>query len=292
MARRKRDLFSDDRDRWIVSYADFMTLLFAFFVVMYAVSSINAEKYREVFESTKNAFTQGTRGNEKSKMPDERYQQVQQDIVDPSALALSKQLEEQVDPLDSYAFDLKHNGEWIELEIKTQALFSAASATPNARAEKTLIEIADFLKKNDYYISVEGYTDNRPIKTFQFPSNWELSAARAASVARILTTAGVKSDKLSAIGFGDQHAIDDNETPSGRANNRRVILVITKNRGVRRLLNPKKALIQVKKKSPESQAKKIKDDPDLVDVPVVDAIRLEDGSLKFTRGTEKVKPGE
>ncbi|WP_019217459.1 OmpA family protein [Legionella tunisiensis] len=127
---------------------------------------------------------------------------------------------------------------WIELDIKAGALFDSGSADLRPIAVVKLMQLADVIRNLPYPIALEGYTDNVPINTPQYPSNWELSSARAASVARCLTTFGVDQSRITVTGFGEQYPVADNGTEEGRAMNRRVSLIIAKDRTVPRLFNP------------------------------------------------------
>lgn len=115
---------------------------------------------------------------------------------------------------------------WLEVEIKTDILFPSGVATLSRQAVPVLVKLADILKPFPNAVRIEGYTDNVPIHTHAFPSNWELSAARAASVARLLIRHGLDPHRLAIIGWGEYHPVADNATAAGRNRNRRVTLVI------------------------------------------------------------------
>lgn len=127
---------------------------------------------------------------------------------------------------------------WIELDIKAGSLFDSGTADLTPQAILKLMQLAGKIKDLPYTIVVEGYTDNIPIETPQYPSNWELSAARAASVGRALNSFGVSSDRILVTGYGEQYPIADNSTDEGRGENRRVNIIIVKDRTVTRMFNP------------------------------------------------------
>ncbi|WP_259454671.1 flagellar motor protein MotB [Legionella taurinensis] len=228
----------EDTHRWMVSYADFITLLFAFFVVMYAISSVNVSKYKALSEGMNSAFN--------SKGVDRAPVQFSTNSKEGKALlemkgseseqfnALEKSLSELQDP----DMNIHSDNGWVELDIKAGALFDSGSADLKPAGIVKLMKIAEIIKKVPYPIALEGYTDNVPINTPQFPSNWELSTARAAALARVLTIYGVDPSKITVTGYGEQYPVADNTTEDGRAKNRRVNLIIAKNKTVPRFLNP------------------------------------------------------
>lgn len=227
----------EDSHRWVVSYADFITLLFAFFVVMYAISSVNVSKYKSLSEGMKSAFnkkdqnkaTQST-DNKKDGPEEHKTKGTYRDGLDD----LNKVLADRQD--GSYKINRKDG--WIEIEMKAGSLFESGSADITAYALIKIMEIADKIKDLPYPVVVEGYTDNIPITSPQFPSNWELSASRAATVARLLNGFGVVSSRIMVTGYGDQYPVADNNTEEGRNQNRRVTILITKNKKVPRIQNP------------------------------------------------------
>ena len=121
---------------------------------------------------------------------------------------------------------VRRNDLWVEVEIKTSILFPSGSASLQHEALPILREIAKILKDFPNPIRVEGFTDSVPINTVAFPSNWELSAGRAASVVHLFTNAGVEPRRMAAIGFGEYRPVGDNSTPEGRNKNRRVVVLI------------------------------------------------------------------
>ncbi|KTD32404.1 flagellar motor protein MotD [Legionella moravica] len=226
-----------DNHRWVVSYADFITLLFAFFVVMYAISSVNVSKYKSLSEGMKSAFdkkdknkaTQSTDtikdGPEEKKTPG-----VYNDGLDD----LNKSLSD----LEDGNYKINRQDGWIELQIKAGSLFDSGEADLKPEAIIKLMQLAEKIKTYSYPVVIEGYTDNVPIQTPQYPSNWELSAFRAASVGRILNGFGIDTGRILVTGYGDQYPISDNLTELGRSMNRRVNIIIAANRKIDRLINP------------------------------------------------------
>ncbi|HFD80856.1 MAG TPA: flagellar motor protein MotD [Gammaproteobacteria bacterium] len=266
MARKKRTEEHENHERWLVSYADFITLLFAFFVVMYSISSVNEGKYRVLSDSIVAAFRDPARSldpiqvgqlvrsprqvdelmegpkpmielfkvplpapvrtpvkekpaSDQAEAPKQELDQASQDLADAIEEAMS-------DLVDEGLIDVRRDKRWIEVEIKSSILFDSGSAELSRQAVPVLRKLADKLKGLHNLIHVEGFTDNVPIRNFDFPSNWELSAARAASVVHLFTRLGVDPHRMAAIGYGEYRPIASNETAEGRARNRRVVLVI------------------------------------------------------------------
>lgn len=132
---------------------------------------------------------------------------------------------------------VRGNELWIEIELNSSLLFPSGDAVPNEAAFILINKVAKILAPYENPVHVEGFTDNLPINTSQFPSNWELSAARAASIVRMLAMDGVKESRLAAVGYGEFQPVADNATAEGRARNRRVVLVVSRNLDVRRSIN-------------------------------------------------------
>jgi chemotaxis protein MotB len=268
---RKRHEEHANHEAWAIPYGDLITLLLAFFVVMYALSSVNEGKYRLLSDSLYAAF----RGEPRTLEPveigqhqagagaDSRTGVLQQQRPDPArappAGALVKlapdvpniapmraaQLAEQAsrrdaslarvaDQVESALGDLvkrnlvmvRRNELWVEVELRTDILFPSGSAQPAPSAVPVLERLAQVLAPLPNAVRVEGYTDNVPIRTTAFYSNWELSASRAGSVVRVIAARGVDPVRLAVVGYGEQRPAQSNDTPEGRNANRRVVVVI------------------------------------------------------------------
>ena len=243
MARRRYEEEPDNHERWMVSYADFITLLFAFFVVMYSISSLNEGKYKILSDSLVGVFNQPDRAIKPIPIGEERPRTTEpsaaQDdaatrATDPLESIMRSMREAFADLIGSNQLTLRGNEMWVEIELNSSLLFPSGDALPNDQAFELVEKVARILAPFDNPIRVEGFTDNLPISTSQYPTNWELSAARAGSVVRMLVADGVAPSRLAAVGYGEFQPIADNETLEGRARNRRVVLVISRNLDVRR----------------------------------------------------------
>lgn len=238
MRRRHQEDQPDNHDRWLVSYADFITLLFAFFVVMYAISSVNENKYRTLAASLGAAFTgvpvsvelpvrmtapvqlppRRQKENEALRREREQMTTIARDILNVLA-PLVAQGKVRVTQLSR----------GITVEINASLLFAPGEAKLAAASGEALQAIAEVLKNDHHAIQVEGHTDDTPINSVVFPSNWELSAVRASSVVRLFAESGIAEARLKAVGFGSTQPADDNGTPQGRLRNRRVQILILAN---------------------------------------------------------------
>ena len=240
MARRKKhEDEHENHERWLVSYADFMTLLFAFFVVMYALSTVNEGKYRILSDSMATAFRNvpinaasplavvvvppiAPKPAAAVKAPDAVKQQQREKMrsVAKDILAVMAPLIEQG------KVRVLETSRGVSIEINDSVLFSPGQALLQPALVKAMRAIAEVLAPTDFPITIEGHTDNVPINTPQFPSNWELSAVRATTVLRLFADSGVAGERLTAIGYADTRPVEPNVLADGRARNRRVTILI------------------------------------------------------------------
>ena len=278
MARRKKSEEHANHEGWAIPYGDRITLLLAFFVVMYSVSSVNEGQYRILSETLVAAFRGDPRTTRPIRIGDERAGSILEDVeLDPVPRSLTdrlplERLEEPTERIDEQAvviddsptadtprialedrardieaglqrmaeevreslarmieldsIRVRESPFWLELEVETDILFPSGSATVSSAAQPVLGQIAEILEPFPNPIRVEGHTDNVPIATAAFPSNWELSAARAANVVRLFQDIGIEPERLAAIGMGEHRPVADNETVAGRNQNRRVLIVV------------------------------------------------------------------
>ena len=240
MARKKREEDKDNHERWLVSYADFITLLFAFFVVMYAISSVNEQTFREMAKSVGTAF--GMKNLPSFTIHDNRTVSAAPPVVMRSPRkgnqseirkerekmkAIGRDLMQILAPfINEGKIKVVQSARGVSVEISASVLFAPADARLSNQSEEVLREVARVLRDEPNDIQIEGFTDNLPIHSAQYPSNWELSSARASSVVRLFVAEGVAEKRLVAIGRGANEPIADNATTEGRARNRRVSLTM------------------------------------------------------------------
>ncbi len=246
MSRAPRRQHEENQDRWLISYSDFITLLFALFVVLYAISKVDEEKYKEFGSSLNFAFgslVAGKAGTQNAgKGAHDEAQGVllqaiierrnaklaeQQRKINEAMQAISNKLNSVLSPLvKSDQVSVTQTAKGVVVDINASALFEQGEANLQKNAIKTLSAVAKVLQEGTDAIEVEGHTDDIPIYTPQFPSNWELSAARASSVVRLFIEQNVAAERLRAVGLASYHPIASNDTPEGRARNRRVTITI------------------------------------------------------------------
>jgi len=272
MARKKRVEEHTNHERWLVSYADFITLLFAFFVVMYSISSVNEDKYRVLSDSMVAAFRDPKssldpiqigqlvrsplmireRISDMSESPrpiitplleayqesgvyeptvtkdqDESFSQRVLDTAEAEVDSISDDVEMRMEVwINDDIINIKRNKFWLEVEIKSNLLFQSGSSDLIPESVPLLVKLSAVFVDLPNRIHIEGFTDNKPINTLAFPSNWELSSARAAAVVRLFERNGVDPARLASIGYGEYKPISDNNSEEARAKNRRVVVVV------------------------------------------------------------------
>ena len=272
MARRKHHEEHANHEAWAIPYADLMTLLLAFFVVMYAISSVNEGKYRIMADALTDAFGGAPRtinpvqvGNKQvqgsgwdspsviksgtkigpsapapshdptllpsmasqMRMPVSVHNQEQIARAERQLNSIADRLTAALAPLiDRGMISVRRTELWIEVEINSDILFPTGSAALDVHARQTLASLAEVLRDVPNSVRVEGHTDNVPIATATFPSNWELSAGRAASVVHLFADQGVQPSRLAMVGYGQFRPREENDSAQGRNRNRRVMVII------------------------------------------------------------------
>jgi len=253
MARRLPPSDDSRHDRWAIPYADFITLLLAFFIVMYAISSVNEEKYRSISEALSGVFDgSGTPAGSAdqnaaqdlaigvSRQPDAPLINI--DAPNPENTrqlrSLLAELQQRFSPrIEAGSMKVQGNDLWLSIELRASSLFPSGSALPEIEADALLGKIAELLRPLANPIHVEGFTDNQAIATDLYPSNWELSAARAAAVVRVLGLNGVAPGRMAAVGYGEFQPAYSNRTAEGRGMNRRVLIVVSRDQRIRRVVS-------------------------------------------------------
>ncbi len=210
--RNKNDKEEENIHRWLISYSDFLTLLFTFFVALYALSAVDILKAERFTVSLRKVF----------KVMDEPIQ-LEEDRRNSIVEDLKKLLK------DSPEVSIIASSRGVVINLPNSLLFDSGSARLKPESEEVLAKIAEKIKEIPAKILIEGHTDNVPIVSSSiYKSNWELSAARAASVLHFMLEKGLSPDRFTIAGYGEYRPVDSNETPEGRVKNRRVEIVIVK----------------------------------------------------------------
>lgn len=211
----------NDEDRYLITYSDLITLLLGFFIILYAISKIDAAKYKNVAEALGNYF--GKETTVKAPVPEVKS------VLGPKE-TLSGQLNRLIKENNySNMIQLDENEKGITIHILDEVLFAPGQADLNANSKTVLNRLAAVIKSLPNDILIEGHTDNVPINTVRYPSNWHLSVDRALTTAYYLIKEdGIEPGKVSIVGYSEYHPIAPNDLPQNRARNRRVDLVILK----------------------------------------------------------------
>lgn len=240
----------ENHERWLVSYADFITLLFAFFVVMFASSQTDKGKAKQVSEAVEKALKEGSsvssvppavakvlggtvddkgQGNAQMHGPGGAQKAAREDQPEVMELGISlKMLSTQLaDEINEGKVEVSMTPRGIVVSLKQAAFFSSGTDVVDLGSMPTLAKVAAALKTVSNPVRIEGHTDSIPIHTSRFRSNWELSAARSISMMEVLSSKfEISPQRLAIVGYADTMPEADNDTPEGRARNRRVDLVI------------------------------------------------------------------
>lgn len=302
---------SQHTERWLVSYADYMTIMFAFFVVMYAIAINKEENFQilsdsleQVFDKSARIYSQQGTGVEGTGILTDRVtpekellygESINKEEQGPELLDgqsdtsniqqkyLGKPLDSLLTKLQSALIDEIRDGEanlelhqdWLIIELSSGMLFSSGSAVAHSRAKQVVKIVKDIIEPVDNYIRVRGYTDDETIRNEIFRSNWELSVARATSVLVELESLGINSARMAIEGYGQYSPFAENNTEEGRAENRKVVIALSKY-GLPNEVN----------KLAEEQAAEIKEPEPEVELPsdddTIKIIRLPHGGIRIT----------
>jgi chemotaxis protein MotB len=240
---RERRKSNISRDRWMVSYADFITLLFAFFVVMYAFAKADQKRQIQVSAAIDSAFSSLGVFHDATSSPAEGAARALtatpmnivmgenvlsaarvKDDLEHVRRELEQKLSSQV---STHTISIQMGRDGLVISLREAGFFSSGSATPKPESLPVLRQIAASLGHTLYDLRIEGHTDNIPIHTTEFDSNWELSSARATRIARFFIDLNtISPERISAAGYAEFHPVAGNDTADGRAENRRVDLVV------------------------------------------------------------------
>ncbi|MCP4487037.1 MAG: OmpA family protein [Gammaproteobacteria bacterium] len=233
----------ENGNAWVVTFADMMTLILVFFILLYTLSTFEDEAYRALVDSIQVLDGEGNQVSvidyARSAGRDPEPLQAVEDmlglkpseqvieVIKPIVVSELESMIESIDLADS--IDLAHDGDQVFLQIDGRLLFPSAKAVLKDDAKIIFANLGQVFRQfADYRIAIRGHTDDRDIETVQFPSNWELSAVRATTVLRYFISQGIDPERMTATGYADFIPLVDNSTPENRARNRRVEFVLEK----------------------------------------------------------------
>lgn len=237
MAKKKQEGEHSGQERWLLTYADLITLLLGLFVILYSMSRMDLERFKSMGEALRTTFTGKPAFMTKPGIPpigagSGPYIDMEGgSYPDTSEAYLTAKINEALEGMAEIAggvsVEIEERG--VVVHLTESIMFDLGKATLRDEARRLLVEVAPVLWKSGRPIMIEGHTDNLPIRTKEFPSNWQLSAARSANVVYFLTQqAGIPEGQISASAYADQHPIAGNDTKEGRQRNRRVDIVFLK----------------------------------------------------------------
>lgn len=227
MRRRRWQTRAPHRDRWLVSYADFITLLFAFFVVMYSAAQLDKRRAGQLATAIQTAFMQrgslppaatdvgGTTGHASNT------------AVEEDQSVLTAQIEHTLArEIANGDVAVRSSAQGLVISLREVGFFDTGSDKIKASSVPAFAQLAQIFQRQNSFIRIEGHTDNVPIHNSRFSSNWDLSTARATATIRLLIRDGLNPERMAASGYAEYHPIATNATAQGRAMNRRVDIVV------------------------------------------------------------------
>lgn len=217
-------------EAWLLPYSDLMTLLLAVFIVLFAVGQVDKPKAEQMSDEfteqmmTESYAAEKRSSREKTQTEDAADGESEQQQMEKLKAELDAKL--QSENL-SASVKTSIDGRGLVITLSNAIIFDPGSAAIKKENEETLLEIADMVTVMDNFIRIEGHTDNVPMNSEEFPSNWDLSAARAANVVRLITSkTNLSPEKLIAVGYGEYRPVEDNSTEEGRGKNRRIDIIV------------------------------------------------------------------
>jgi chemotaxis protein MotB len=257
---RRHVIEHDDVHRWLVSYADYMTLLFALFVVLYAMAMVNEKPFEAITESIGKVFQANDERPKNKGQGDDilpvnssrsqislygdgiveeagpellegksKHTKIGDSQLGTELSSLEGELHKALYDLEESGYaNLQRDGDWLEIELNSGLMFASGSSSLRSSAKLILEVIKNHLDDASNYIRIRGYTDNQPINTEVFPSNWELSVYRATAILHLLEQLTINPARMAIEGYGQYYPSADNNTAQGRAKNRKVVIAISK----------------------------------------------------------------
>ena len=314
---RRHSVEHDDVHRWLVSYADYMTLLFALFVVLYAMAIVHDKPFETITESLGRVFQADKEltknkghgddilmvNTKKSNKPlygdglledpgpelyegENELSNIKDSEVGSNLTALEEELHAALYELEQSGFaKMQIDGDWLEIELNSGLLFPSGSSSATLAAKAVLTEIYKVIGPATNFIRIRGYTDNQPINNEIFSSNWELSVYRATAILRMLEDMSLNPARMAIEGYGQYYPSADNTTAEGRAQNRKVVIAISKYGLQQAGLLEKPAVAVESLQAPQQEAGQGAEDEGTVKI-----IPLEGGGIRITTRDEEQQP--
>ncbi len=312
LRKRRHAVEHDNIHRWLISYADYMTLMFALFVVLYAMAMVNEKPFESITESVGKVFQANSeesknRGHGESilmvntsKTTKDLYGDGLKEISGPalfdnetnlsniSDAQVGSNLSSLEEELNSALYDLVESGfaqlqidgEWLEVELNSGLLFPSGSSSTTKSAQAILAVIYDVIGQSNNFIRVRGYTDNQTINNEIYSSNWELSIFRATAILRGLEGLGLNPARMAIEGYGEYYPSADNSTAEGRARNRKVVIAISKYGLEKEDLIPTATIDKEDVEKNDSDT--ISSDESIAQSKNIQVIRLNTGGIRIT----------
>lgn len=245
MRRRKTEEKKENRERWLITYADLITLLMIFFIMLYTMAKVDTKKFAAISQSLKEAIgagqvqkidivqlNSGTSAvllNPTGALPENKGGDAI--LQDPKLKEAKKNLDKQLEGLvQQNNAQVITDERGIVIRVASKSLFSSGSADVLQDAQRELLKIAAILEPLENQIRVEGFTDSQPINSPKYPSNWELSGARAFNVLKfIISNSKIPPDRIAAVGYGEYRPVNKDNKSSDRPEDRRVDIVVLEN---------------------------------------------------------------
>lgn len=228
---KKKEEERDNIDRWLLTYSDLITLMMAFFVILFAMASVDVNKFKQLASSLNLAFSLGQGGGAQNMLTDFSGSGLKPDIVNSE----NSEFQKIINSVNEYTAEQKISQSvhtrveerGLVINLADTVLFDSGKAELSEKAKQFLERIAEIIEPSNRLIRVEGHTDNVPISTPRYRSNWQLSTDRATNVIMFwISKHPDLNARLSAAGYGEFHPVAPNDTPEGRARNRRVEIVV------------------------------------------------------------------
>jgi chemotaxis protein MotB len=316
LRQRRHSIEEENVDRWLVSYADYMTLLFALFVVLYAMAIVNDKPIESVTESLGRVFQAEdeltkNKGQGDDLLPvntithkknlygngilevagpdlvdsEKDLSNIEDSVIGTNLESLENKLHTALYELvESGYAELQVDGDWLEIELSSGLLFPSGSSSPTNEAVTILTLISDVIGDVSNFVRIRGYTDNQAIENEIFASNWELSVVRATAVLRELEVQKINPARMAIEGYGQYYPSADNATAAGRSQNRRVVIAISKY-GLQNADLLKTPTISVKDVEEIKKTVASTEQPNKIKI-----IRLENGGIRITTRDDNTLP--